>query len=93
MAQYENIQKTQGQEAANAWLSNLERIRGAGKPQNTLSYEEALKIVAAQTGNVRATPDELSRQARALMASGNTQPGGGTLQRGADGTFTYQPPR
>jgi hypothetical protein len=94
MSQYENIQKTQGQDAANAWLSNLERVRGAGKPQNTFSYEEALKIVAAQTGNIRATPQELARQARELMAASNPQQtGGGTLQRGADGTFTYQPPR
>lgn len=70
MTQYENIQRTQGQNAADAWLSNLERVRGAGKPQNTFSYEEAMKIVAAKPGNINATPQELARQARELMAAG-----------------------
>jgi hypothetical protein len=71
MSQYENIQKTQGQEAANAWLSNLERVRGAGKPQNTFSYEEAMKIVAAKGTNINASPQELARQAKELVAASN----------------------
>lgn len=71
MAQYENIQRTQGQDAANAWLSNLERVRGAGKPQNTFSYEEAMKIVAANPANIKASPQELARQAKELVAASN----------------------
>jgi len=71
MSQYENIQKTQGQDAANAWLSNLDRVRGAGKPQNTFSYEEAMKIVAAKGTNINATPQELARQAKELVEASN----------------------
>jgi hypothetical protein len=71
MSQYENIQKTQGQDAANAWLSNLERVRGAGKPQNTFSYEEAMKIVAAKPTNTNASPQELAKQARELVEASN----------------------
>lgn len=76
MSQYENIQNTQGQEVANAWLANLERVRGAGKPQNTFSFEEAMKTVAAKPTNMNASPQELAKQARELMAAGNAQMGG-----------------
>jgi hypothetical protein len=55
-------------------LDNLGTIRGIGKPQNTFSFEEAMKIVAAKPQNINATPDQLAQQARALMSAG--QPGG-----------------
>ncbi len=94
MAEHDRILKTQGPEAAERYIQLKERIAGAGKPQNTFSYEEAMKIVAAKPANINASPQELARQARELMATSNPQQsGGGTLQRQADGTFTYQPPR
>ena len=95
MAEHDRILRTQGPEAAEKYIQLKERIAGAGKPQNTFSYEEAMKIVAAKPANINASPQELARQARELIAtsSPSQQPGGGTLQRGADGTFTYQPPR
>lgn len=73
MAQYQALYK-QDPAAAAKWLDNLGTIRGIGKPQNTFSFEEAMKIVAAKPQNINATPDQLAQQARALMSAG--QPGG-----------------
>lgn len=73
MAQYQALY-AKDPAAAAKWLDNLGTIRGIGKPQNTFSFEEAMKIVAAKPQNINATPDQLAQQARALMSAG--QPGG-----------------
>lgn len=75
MAEYQRRISTEGKESADRWLSELERIRGAGKPQNTFSFEEAMKIVAAKPTNMNATPEQLAQQARELMALGGAGPG------------------
>jgi hypothetical protein len=72
MAEHDRILKTQGPEAAENYIRLKERISGAGKPQNTFSYEEAMKIVAAKPSNINASPQELARQARELMATAQT---------------------
>jgi len=71
MAEHDRILKTQGSEAAENYIKLKERIAGAGKPQNTFSYEEAMKIVAAKGTNINATPQELARQARELVEASN----------------------
>ena len=43
---YHDILAKEGPEAANKFMSDIGQIRGVGKPQNTLSYEEALKFLA-----------------------------------------------
>ncbi len=68
--------------AAAKWLETRSLVAGAGKPQNTFSFEEAMKIVAAKPTNINATPDQLAQQARALMSAG-MQPGGGMGAPGA----------
>ena len=70
MAQYQALYK-ESPESAAKWLENLGTIRGIGKPQNTFSFEEAMKIVAAKPLNTNASPEELAKQARALMATSN----------------------
>lgn len=61
--------------AAARWLETRAVVAGAGKPQNTFSFEEAMKIVAAKPTNINATPQQLAQQARELMSAG-MQPGG-----------------
>jgi hypothetical protein len=68
--------------AAARWLETRAVVAGAGKPQNTFSFEEAMKIVAAKPTNINATPEQLAQQARALMSAG-MQPGGGMGAPGA----------
>ena len=46
MGRYHNILATQGAEAANKFMNELGMVRGVGKPQNTMSFEEAMKIVS-----------------------------------------------
>jgi len=68
--------------AAARWLETRAIVAGAGKPQNTFSFEEAMKIVAAKPTNINATAEQLAQQARALMSAG-MQPGGGVGAPGA----------
>jgi hypothetical protein len=70
MAQYQALYK-QNPTAAAQWLENLGTIRGVGKPQNTFSFEEAMKVVANKPQNINATPQQLAQQARDLMAAGS----------------------
>ena len=46
LGRYHNILATQGAEAANKFMNELGMVRGVGKPQNTMSFEEAMKIVS-----------------------------------------------
>lgn len=71
MAEYENIYKKQGPEAAKRYTDTLATLSGLGKPQNTFSFEEAMKIVAAKPKNMNASDEELAKQARALIALQN----------------------
>ena len=89
MSQYQELYKKDPASAAK-WLENLGTIRGIGKPQNTFSFEEAMKIVAAKPQNINATPDQLAQQARALMSAG-MQPGGVTGPRVGGAVDTSNP--
>jgi hypothetical protein len=75
--------------AAAKWLENLGTIRGIGKPQNTFSFEEAMKLVAAKPQNINATPQQLAQQARELMAAGT--PGGAAVPRVGGSVDTSNP--
>jgi hypothetical protein len=89
MSQYQELYKKDPAAAAK-WLENLGTIRGIGKPQNTFSFEEAMKIVAAKPQNINATPDQLAQQARALMSAG-MQPGGAAGPRVGGAVDTSNP--
>lgn len=58
--------------AAARWLETRALVMGAGKPQNTLSFEEALKTVANMSVNAGLNEQQLADRARALMMRQNS---------------------
>lgn len=74
MAQYNALYK-ENPAAAAKWMENLNAIRGAGKPQNTLSFEEALKNVINMPGSAGLNEQQLAAKARTFMAEA-MRPGG-----------------
>ena len=80
MAQYNALYK-QDPAAAAKWMENLNAIRGAGKPQNIVSMDDAMKAVMNDPTNTGASPDVLARKARAMYEAmnrtgGAARPGG-----------------
>jgi hypothetical protein len=69
LGRYHDILAKQGPEAAATFMSDIERIRGAGKPQNIMSYEEAMKIVTADPMNAGKTMQEKQAMARQMMSA------------------------
>ena len=69
LGRYHDILAKQGPEAAATFMSDIERIRGAGKPQNIMSYEEAMKIVANDPMNAGKTMQEKQAMARQMMSA------------------------
>jgi hypothetical protein len=68
LARYHDILAKQGPEAAAKFMGDVERVRGAGKPQNITSFEEALKIVSNNPKNFGKSEAELAQKAKELMA-------------------------
>jgi hypothetical protein len=66
---YHGILAKDGPEAANKFMGDVERVRGAGKPQNIMSYEEAMKIVNADVMNASKSIEEKKRMAIEMMQS------------------------
>ena len=80
MAQYNALYK-ENPAAAAKWMENLNAIRGAGKPQNIVSLDDAMKAVINDPTNTGASPDVLARKARAMYdamnrTGGSARPGG-----------------
>ena len=69
LGRYHDILAKQGPEAAATFMSDIERIRGAGKPQNIMSYEEAMKIVTADPMNAGKPMQEKQAMARQMMSA------------------------
>jgi hypothetical protein len=69
LGRYHDILAKQGPEAANKFMGDVERVRGAGKPQNIMSYEEAMKIVNADVMNASKSIEEKKRMAIEMMQS------------------------
>lgn len=81
LGRYHDILAKQGPEAAATFMGDIERIRGAGKPQNIMSYEEAMKIIANDPMNAAKTLEEKQALARRMMQAdpmrmGQTPAGG-----------------
>lgn len=68
LGKYHDILAKQGPEAAAVFMGEIEKIRGAGKPQNIMSYEEAMKIVANDVTNTGKSLAEKQDMARQLMS-------------------------
>jgi hypothetical protein len=69
LGRYHDILAKQGPESANKFLGDVERVRGAGKPQNIMSYEEAMKIVNADVMNASKSIEDKKRMAIEMMQS------------------------
>jgi hypothetical protein len=70
LGRYHDILAKQGPEAANKFMGNIGQIRNVGKPQNTLSYEEALKILSQSDPTFgMKTLEEKKRLATELIQS------------------------
>jgi hypothetical protein len=82
LGRYHEILAKQGPDAANKFMENIGQIRNVGKPQNTLSFEEALKIVNTNPLNATKSPEEQMALAKKLMSSDPMRTG----QTGADTT-------
>ena len=78
---YHNILAKEGPQAANKFMGDVERVRGAGKPQNIMSYEEAMKIVNADVMNASKSIEDKKRMAIEMMQSDPMRSGmGGASQ-------------
>ena len=69
LGKYHSILAKEGPEAANKFMGDVERVRGAGKPQNIMSYEEAMKIVNADVMNASKSIEDKKRMAIEMMQS------------------------
>lgn len=67
ISRYHNILAKEGPEAANKFMGLVDRFRGAGKPQNIMSYEEAMKIVNADVMNASKPIEEKKKMAIEMM--------------------------
>lgn len=81
LGRYHDILAKQGPAAAATFMGQIEQIRGAGKPQNIMSYEEAMKIVANDPMNAGKSIDQKKQLATELMRGDPMRsglPGAGT---------------
>lgn len=67
LGRYHNLLATQGPEAANKFMGEIDRIRGAGKPQNIMSFEEAMKMVVNDPMNAGKSIQEKKQLALEYM--------------------------
>ena len=67
LGRYHDILAKQGAEAANKFMNEIGMIRNVGKPQNTMSYEEAMKIVSGDMSYAGKSLAEKQAAARQLM--------------------------
>ena len=83
LGRYHNILATQGADAANKFMNELGMVRGVGKPQNTMSFEEAMKIVSNDVKYAGKSLQEKMDLANQIvrsqpgLSSGATPPSGG----------------
>jgi hypothetical protein len=104
-AQYENILKTQGPDAAEKYMQNVERASGRGKAQGTMSgiADKAHDNVVARMNANAALANKLSdpvlfaaavtEEQNRLMKAYQQQPSGAGLQKNPDGSFDYVRPK
>jgi hypothetical protein len=67
-AQFQAILQKEGPAAAGEFLARIEQLKGAGKPQNTLSFEEALKVVNASPAAMGMSTEQKAAEATKLMS-------------------------
>ena len=67
-AQFQAILQKEGPAAAGEFMAHIEQLKGAGKPQNTLSFEEALKVVNASPAAMGMSTEQKAAEATKLMS-------------------------
>ena len=90
LGRYHGILAKEGPEAANKFMGDVERVRGAGKPQNIMSYEEAMKIVNADVMNASKSIEDKKRMAIEMMQS-DPMRSGMTSQSSTPNPFKLSP--
>jgi len=75
LGRYHDILAKQGPEAASKFMNELGMVRGVGKPQNTMSFEEAMKIIANDPMNAGKSLDQKKQMAVELMGGDPTRGG------------------
>lgn len=85
LGRYHNILATQGAEAANKFMNELGMVRGVGKPQNTMSFEEAMKVVAGDMSYAGKSLAEKKAAAIQLMQGDPARSGATPPPAGAAG--------
>jgi hypothetical protein len=78
LGQYHGILAKQGPEAAAKFVGLYNEFKGAGKPQNVYTMDDAMKAVSANPINSALPPDQLVAKARTLFNEVNKQAGGAT---------------
>jgi hypothetical protein len=76
LSQYHDILAKQGPEAAARFVGLIGELKGAGKPQNVYTMDDAMKAVSANPINAALPPDQLVAKARTLFNEVNKQAGG-----------------
>ena len=69
LARYHDILAKQGPEAAAKFMGELEMVRGGPKPQNVMSFEEAMKIIANDPMNAGKNLEQKKQLALDMMAA------------------------
>jgi hypothetical protein len=75
LGRYHDILAKNGPEAASKFMNELGMVRGVGKPQNTMSFEEAMKIIANDSMNAGKSLDQKKQMAIELMGGDPTRGG------------------
>jgi len=73
--QYHGILAKEGPEAAKNFMGLIGELKGAGKPQNVYTMDDAMKAVSANPINASLPPDQLVTKARTLFNEVNKQAG------------------
>jgi hypothetical protein len=88
LGRYHDILAKQGPEAANRFMGDVERVRGAGKPQNIMSFEEAFKSLAASDPTFGMKPLEEKRKLAIELMQADPMRSGMTGQSTVKNPFT-----
>jgi len=75
LSQYHGILAKEGPEAAKNFMGLIGELKGAGKPQNVYTMDDAMKAVSANPINAALPPDQLVAKARTLFNEVNKQAG------------------
>ena len=90
LAEYHRILANQGPEKAEQYMRDWERAKGAGKPQNVYTMDDAMKAVASNPVNSGLNESQLAAKARKLYdevnkTMGTTPSGASPSPSGAAG--------